>query len=173
MKKSESLVIVAVGRDRPGLANALTKRVHALDCTIEDARMETLGGYFPILLHVSGGPDSVGKVQSVAPEWAAELGLNIEVYRDDLAEQETPKHPAYDLRVDAPERAGIIDDVTRILTGEKSNVTQLEGQMLEMPFSGEVRFVLHAIVEIPEDRLSAVRKSLEDSHVDYVLTFRH
>lgn len=173
MSEKKTLIIVAVGRDRAGLANALTRKIHRLDCTVEDARMEIFGDLFPMLLQLTGEPDDIARLVSQAPGWSEELGLDIGIYEDGSEAPEVPEDSGrlvYDLRVDALERAGIIDDVTQVLNRQQGHVSHLEGQTLEMPFSGETRFVLDVVAEIPEGRLSAVRSALEDLDLDYVLT---
>jgi len=51
---TKQLVIAAVGEDRPGLADQLSKWILDSGCNIADSRMMVLGGEFAVLLLVSG-----------------------------------------------------------------------------------------------------------------------
>ena len=50
--KSTQLVMSALGKDRPGIVDELSKSIYDLECNIADSRMTVLGGEFAILLLV-------------------------------------------------------------------------------------------------------------------------
>ena len=52
--KRNHLVISALGKDRPGIINDLSKEIYNLGLNITDSRMTVLGGEFAILLLVDG-----------------------------------------------------------------------------------------------------------------------
>lgn len=165
-------ILVAVGRDRPGLANAVAAFVRACDCTIDDADMETLRAYFAILLRFCGTNQAVEKVRNEARTWGDNHGLDIKLY-DDLPESTPPPDALlYDLRVDAIERMGIIDDLTRVLHRYDVNIRELESSIQEMPFEAAHRYVLKAMLQIPASKVANVRDTLDAHDLDYVLTPR-
>lgn len=167
---SKTMLIVAVGPDRAGLANALTHEISEAGCTIQQTYMETIGGYFPMLLEIKGSEDGLAKIRRQVAEWEAGHELDISIYEDRPTERPSAPGRSYSLRVDSIERAGIIYDVTRVLRKVRANVYSLEGGLEDMPFSGELRFVLKAEVEIPEDRHSEVEESLDRLDLDYHLS---
>ena len=163
-------ILVAVGRDRPGLANAVAAFVHACDCTIDDADMETLRAYFAILLRFCGTNQAVQNVRNDARTWGDNHGLDIQLY-DDLPEYMPPPNSIlYDLRVDAIERIGIIDDLTRVLHKYDVNIRELASRIQEVPFSGDLRYVLAAVLQVPASEIANVQHTLDTLELDYVLT---
>ena len=56
---SEQLVITALGDDRPGIVDELSKALFKHNLNIEDSRMSVLGGEFAVLLLVSGPQQSI------------------------------------------------------------------------------------------------------------------
>ena len=72
----------AVGQDRPGLANAVAGELHRNNCTIVDARMDTVGAYFAMLIQFSGQASDVERVRQEAKGWGPKHNLTIETYED-------------------------------------------------------------------------------------------
>jgi glycine cleavage system transcriptional repressor len=56
---SEQLVITALGKDRPGIVEALSDALTSRQMNIEDSRMSMLGGEFAIMLLVSGSDEAI------------------------------------------------------------------------------------------------------------------
>jgi glycine cleavage system regulatory protein len=162
-------ILVAIGRDRPGLANAVAAFVHACECTIDDADMETLRAYFAILLRFCGTNQAVQKVRNDAKSWGDNHGLAIQLY-DDLPEYiPTDNVQLYELRVDAVERLGIIDDLTRDFQKHDVNIRELDSRIKEMPETGILRYVLTAMLQIPASKIATVRDALNKLELDYDL----
>ena len=66
--KNSHLVISALGRDRSGIVDQLSKGIYELDCNITDSRMTVLGGEFAILLLVEGPWNRLAKLEDQVPE---------------------------------------------------------------------------------------------------------
>ncbi|WP_419628873.1 glycine cleavage system protein R, partial [Thiolapillus sp.] len=76
-KPNNQLVLSALGKDRPGIVDELSKAVFLLDCNISDSRMTVLGGEFAILLLVEGPWNQLARLESQIPELEKNLGLTI------------------------------------------------------------------------------------------------
>ena len=74
---NELLVITAVGEDRPGIVDELSRYLLDADINIEDSRMSILGGEFAIILLVSGKAESLSQLQNNQNELAAALQLKL------------------------------------------------------------------------------------------------
>ena len=48
------LVITALGADRPGIVNTITRHVSSCGCNIEDSRLAMLGDEFTFIMLLSG-----------------------------------------------------------------------------------------------------------------------
>ena len=67
------LVISALGKDRPGIVDQLSKLVLEHDCNIADSRMTVLGGEFAILLMVEGNWNTLSKLEDTLPTMEQQL----------------------------------------------------------------------------------------------------
>ena len=56
---NQSLVITAIGEDRPGIVNELSEILLKANLNIEDSRMSVLGGEFVVILLVTGNESSI------------------------------------------------------------------------------------------------------------------
>ena len=79
--KNSHLVISALGRDRPGIVNQISKAIYELDCNITDSRMTVLGGEFAILLLVEGPWNQLARLEDQVPDLEQRLDLTITTKR--------------------------------------------------------------------------------------------
>ena len=71
------LVISAIGKDQPGIVNALSMNILNSKCNIEDSRMSVLGGEFAIILLVCGESNDIENLDKSLPQLQDTLGLTI------------------------------------------------------------------------------------------------
>ena len=71
------LVVSALGEDRPGLVNELSRVILDCDCGIVDSRMTVLGGEFAILLMVQGNWNTLTKLEMQLKRLEQTLGMTI------------------------------------------------------------------------------------------------
>ena len=65
--KNNHLVLSALGEDKPGLINELSRCVLNSGCSILDSRMAVLGGDFALLLQVGGNWNNLAKLETQLP----------------------------------------------------------------------------------------------------------
>jgi len=70
-------VISALGEDRPGIVNELSRLIYDSQCNIVDSRMTVLGGEFAVILLVSGPPAAMAALQKALPKLQDQLGLTL------------------------------------------------------------------------------------------------
>lgn len=156
-----SLILTAVGLDRPGLVADLTQHVHASGGSLADSRMVNLRGHFALLALVEGTPEALQALRDALRARAPEIGLRIEF---DEA-KETPK-PAiggvpYRLRTYSMDQPGIVARLTELLRRHEVNVEELETRVESAPFAGTPLFLLEAVVTLPKGKsLRALRDDL-------------
>jgi len=86
------LVITALGADRPGIVNTITRHVSSCGCNIEDSRLAMLGEEFTFIMLLSGSWNAITLIESTLPLKGAELDLLIVMKR--TAAQDRPAMPA-------------------------------------------------------------------------------
>lgn len=126
---SQTVVITAVGRDRPGIIAALSGAVYDLGGNLDDASMTRLHGAFAAMLaaRLPGGktPEDVREV--LAPT-AETLGLTVTVQEvaDAPLQEAAPDHL---LTVYGADRPGIVYQVTSRLATWGVNITDMDTRL--------------------------------------------
>lgn len=64
------LVITALGADRPGIVNTITRHVSSCGCNIEDSRLAMLGEEFTFIMLLSGSWNAITLIESTLPQKA-------------------------------------------------------------------------------------------------------
>ena len=87
------LVLTLIGRDRPGLVEAVAQRVTASGGNWLESRMAHLAGHFAGLLHVEVADDRVRALETALGEleW---VGLRVVVHGGDAPRVRAPAHHA-------------------------------------------------------------------------------
>ncbi|WP_075181438.1 glycine cleavage system transcriptional repressor [Pantoea sp. 1.19] len=118
------LVITALGVDRPGIVNAITRHVSSCGCNIEDSRLAMLGDEFTFIMLLSGSWNAINLIESTLPLKGAELELLIVMKRT----QATPRRPmptTVRIQVEVPDSAHIIERFTNLLDSQQMNIAEL------------------------------------------------
>ena len=79
------LVITALGADRPGIVNTITRHVSHCGCNIEDSRLAMLGEEFTFIMLLSGSWNAITLIESTLPLKGAELDLLIVMKRTEAS----------------------------------------------------------------------------------------
>ena len=76
-KKYDQLVLSALGTDRPGIIDELSRAVLECGCNILDSRMAVLGGDFALLMQLDGNWNTLAKLEGQVAGLEKRLGLTI------------------------------------------------------------------------------------------------
>jgi len=122
--KKTYLVISALGEDRPGIVNRLSKVLLDQGCNIEDSRMAVLGGEFAAMLLVEGKWNTLAKVENVLPELERQLGMTIISKR--TGERVTGKNLLpYGVDVIAMDHPGIVNNLAEFFAERDINIEDM------------------------------------------------
>jgi glycine cleavage system transcriptional repressor len=119
---SNQLVIAAVGKDRPGLVDALSGWILDSGCNIADSRMTVLGGEFAVLLLADGKWNNLAKLEDQLEQMQATLGMSITIKRTE------PRSPGgaflpYAVDVVALDHPGIVHNLASFFSQRNINMT--------------------------------------------------
>ncbi len=118
------LVITAVGVDRPGIVNTITRHVSSCGCNIEDSRLAMLGDEFTFIMLLSGSWNAITLIESTLPMKGAELELLIVMKRTNA--RVTPPMPATVwVQVEVPDSPHIIERFTDLFDKHQMNIAEL------------------------------------------------
>lgn len=126
MPKTEQqfLVITALGTDRPGIVNTITRLVSECDCNIEDSRLAMFGKEFTFIMMLSGSWNAIAQLEATLPLKGAELELLIVMKRTQSVQTtDYPSTVTVNVKVDDAPR--IVEQFTNLFTTEHCNIAEL------------------------------------------------
>lgn len=146
--KQNFLVISALGKDRPGLVNDLSRAVFDNGCSIADSRMTVLGGDFAVILLVTGNWNAVAKLEDQLPQLAERIEMNITWRRTSGVEQRRDLLP-YAVDVVALDNPGIVHSLANFFSSRHINIQDLATTSYAAPHTGTPMYSVHMRVDIP------------------------
>ena len=156
------LVVSALGRDRPGLVDELSRAVLDAGCSIRDSRMAVLGGEFAVTMLVAGNWNAVAKLEGLLPRMRDSLDLTLQLKRTEPRTGTSNLIP-YAVEVVSLDRPGIVHDVANFFAERDINIEDLYTSSYPAPQTGAAMFSLHMTVGIPADSsIAAVRGEFMD-----------
>ncbi len=157
------LVISALGEDRPGIVNQLSKAIAEHGCNIEDSRMTVLGGEFAAMLLVEGKWNTLAKIENALPELEAQLGMTVIAKRTQERSSSRNLIP-YGVEVVSMDHPGIVNSLANFFAERKINIEDLNTSSYAAPHTGTPMFAVHMSVGIPSDMHIA---GLRDEFMDH------
>lgn len=154
------LVLTLIGRDRPGLVEALSAQIARHGGNWEESRMAHLAGKFAGILRVSV-PDDAASALTQALSALEREGLRVVV---EGAEPSSTETGAQRLRLEllGNDREGIVRDISQALAKRKVNVDELHTSCEDAPMGGGQLFRASALLRVPGDvALEELRTTLE------------
>lgn len=145
---TQSLVITAIGADRPGIVNDLTEVLLDASLNIEDSRMSVLGGEFAIILLVTGTTDSINSVTTDKDKLEKRLNLNLLIKPTSRAVP-SDAYTRYLIKVEGMDNPGIVHKLARYLSLQNINIVNLQTISSHAPHTGTPVFTVNMQVDIP------------------------
>lgn len=145
---TQSLVITAIGEDRPGIVNDLTEVLLDASLNIEDSRMTVLGGEFAIILLVTGDTGSISAVTADKEKLEKRLNLNL-LIKPTGRKTPTDAYSRYHIRVEGMDNPGIVHKLARYLSLQNINIVNLQTVSSHAPHTGTPIFTVNMQVDIP------------------------
>ena len=141
-----SLIISAVGSDRPGIISELSGIITTHGGNVEESRMSRLGSDFAIIMLVS-----------VSTDWEESLEVALQSINDltistKLTQiQEIGDNKKYKIDLNGADNEGIVKVLSKYLAEKSINVLEMETHISHAPISGTPLFNLNASVSVPND----------------------
>ena len=148
--KNSQLVISAIGQDRPGIVDRITRYIFEHDLNISDSRMSVLGGEFAIQMLVVGPWNEIAKFESTIPELESSLDLSIVARRTDIRLRNQQLLP-YVVDVVALDNPGIVHHLANFFSQRKINIEELTTTSYAAPHTGTPMFAVNLEVGVPAD----------------------
>lgn len=157
-----SLVVTAIGADRPGIVSLLSDRAQGFGANWAGSRMANIAGQFAGMVHFEV------PAKNAEPLAQALRGLESSGLRVVIASSETPPPPAgrrmVKLELTGLDRPGIVRDLSRSLAAQGVSIDDLQTEIVDGATSAEHLFKVNALLVVPEalsaDTLRAVLAAL-------------
>jgi len=160
--KKTYLVISALGEDRPGIVNSLSKAITGHGCNIEDSRMTVLGGEFAAMLLVEGKWNTLAKVENTLPELESQLGMTIIAKRTG-ERASTHQLIPYAVEVVSMDHPGIVNNLASFFADRRINIEDMATSSYAAAHTGTPMFSVQITVGIPSDmHIAALREEFMD-----------
>jgi glycine cleavage system regulatory protein len=154
------LVLTFVGRDKPGLVNAISEKIAAHGGTWLESRLAHLAGEFAGIVLVGAPEANIAALAAALSDLEAS-GLRVTLAHSEPASRET-RYAPLTLALFGNERPGIVRDVTQALAGLGVNIEEFSSSLESAPFTGLEMFRAHARLRVPSGVSSAdVQATLE------------
>ncbi|MEO9136336.1 MAG: formyltransferase family protein [Casimicrobiaceae bacterium] len=155
-----SLVLTAIGGDRPGIVSLLSDRAQGFGANWAGSRMVTLAGQFAGMVHFEVA------AQNAEPLSQALRGLEASGLRVVIARSEIPSVPAgrrmVKLELTGIDRPGIVRDLSRDLVERGVSIDDLHTEVVSDGASAEHRFKVKALLAVPDSLPNeALRRALD------------
>ena len=147
---NKHLVISALGKDRPGIVNELSKAI--LDCggNVEDSRMTVLGGEFALILLVSGHWSAIAKLEHQLPVLEKKLELTL-LSRHTEPRSVRANMVPYVVDVVAMDHSGIVHDIAEFFATRQINIEEMSTWTYPAAHTGTPMFSLNMTVSVPSN----------------------
>jgi glycine cleavage system regulatory protein/folate-dependent phosphoribosylglycinamide formyltransferase PurN len=155
-----SVVVTAIGADRPGIVNVLAERAQGFGANWAGSRMANLAGQFAGIVHFDvSAANAAGLVQALRDLEAS--GLRVVI-----AQNESSAPPAgrriVKLELAGLDRPGIVRELSRSLAERGVSIEDLHTEIVGGRSAGEHLFNVKALLVVPESvATEALRSALE------------
>jgi glycine cleavage system regulatory protein len=143
------LVLTLIGRDRPGLVEAVAEQIAAHGGNWLESRMAHLGGQFAGILRVEV-PDANAAALAEALRKLEAHGLHVTV-ESEARRSAAPARRTFVLDLVGLDRPGIVREISHVLAERGVNIEELVTDRTTAPMSAELLFRSRARVNIPDD----------------------
>ena len=136
----QHLVFSALGKDRPGIVERLSRIILECNGNIHESQMSILGGEFALMLLISGDEQAIHALQQRLPELEQQLELTIVTRQTNQTGDQG--HKLVHVHVEAMDHPGIVHRVTEFFALKQFNIKSLETNTYPVAHTGTPMFSL-------------------------------
>ena len=140
-----SLIISAVGSDRPGIVSEISGVITSHGGNVEESRMSRLGADFAIIMLVSITSDLVESL-----EMALQSINDLTIISKPTNKKEVREGIQCQIDLSGADNDGIVKVLSQYMVGKSINILEMQTHIANAPISGTLLFNLKAITAIPK-----------------------
>ncbi|MFA4965643.1 MAG: ACT domain-containing protein [Thermoleophilia bacterium] len=168
-------VLTAVGDDRPGLVDAVTRYILERGGNVEDSRMVNLHGQFAMMMLIAGPDEVVGRLEADLGAFARDSLLHAELRAADMGPRRTlAAAMPYRLTTWAMDHPGLVQSVAHLLGERGVNIESVQTELRAAPYTGAPLFEMELIISLTADTpVAELREALghlcDEMNIDWRL----
>jgi len=175
MSGTHHAVLTAIGADRPGLVDEVSRFVSERGGNLEDSRMVNLHGQFVIMMLVEGSGQVMERLRAELDALAAKSRIHVELTSADLGRVTTSAALPFRLTTRAMDHPGLVQSVAHTLRAKNVNIESAETTLQSAPITGAPLFEMEFVVSVPASTpVAELREALgrlcDDLNIDWQLT---
>lgn len=156
------LVISAMGEDRPGLVNELSRVILDCGCHIADTRMTVLGCEFAIIMMVHGNWNTLAKLEVQLKKLEHPLGTTITTKRTEGRKRQSDTLP-YAVEVISIDQLDVIHNLARFFSDHSINIEDMLTRSYQAPHTGTPMLCINLAIGIPANtHIATLREEFMD-----------
>lgn len=145
---SQLIVISAVGTDRTGVVQDITKVILSCGGNIEESRMTTLGSEFAMLLLVSGNWHTLNRLEQGLDKLCVGDQLTVSIRKTQAKPAEENRMP-YAVDVVALDQQGIVFNLADFFTSRDIEIADVATRSYAAAHTGAPMFAVQMAVNVP------------------------
>jgi len=145
---SQLIVISAIGTDRTGTVQDLTKVILSCGGNIEESRMTTLGSEFAMLLLVSGNWHTLSRLEQGLDKLCAGGDLQVSIKKTDAKPVEEDRMP-YAVDIVALDQQGIVFNLANFFSSRDIEIADVATRSYAAAHTGAPMFAVQMAINVP------------------------
>jgi len=145
---SQLIVLSAIGTDRTGVVQDITKVILACGGNIEESRMTTLGAEFAVLMLVSGSWHTLSRLETALDKLTADENLTVSI-RKTGARATHEDYMPYAVDVVSLDQQGIVFSLADFFASRGIEIADVSTRRYSAAHTGAPMFAVQMAVNIP------------------------
>jgi glycine cleavage system transcriptional repressor len=159
---SQLIVISAVGTDRTGVVQDLTKVILSCGGNIEESRMTTLGSEFAMLLLVSGNWHTLNRLEQGLDKLCASGDLQVSIKKTDVKPAEEDRMP-YAVDIVALDQQGIVFNLAKFFASRDVEIADVATRGYAAAHTGAHMYAVQMAINVPSSlSISQLREEFHE-----------
>jgi glycine cleavage system transcriptional repressor len=175
MESVHHAVLTAVGDDRPGLVDEVTRYITERGGNLEDSRMVNLRGQFAMMMLVAGSDEAMSRLQDGLGALRRRSHVHAELRVADAGTAERPPALPFKLNTWAMDHPGLMQSVSHLLGEMGVNIESVDSSLRPAPYTNAPLFEMELVVSVPAathvaDLREALGQLCDEMNIDWQLT---
>lgn len=145
---SQLIVLSAIGTDRTGVVQDISKVILSVGGNIEESRMTTLGSEFAVLMLVSGSWHTLSRLETALDKLTTEQNLTVSIRKTGARATRNDRMP-YAVDVVSLDQQGIVFNLAEFFAARDIEIADVATRRYAAAHTGAQMFAIQMAVNIP------------------------